>query len=166
MVALDTTTMSWSSKGMEYPSNTRRWVLASSCRRWISARRLPKLIKSASSVVHMYNHGENLSTSIRLTPAPTLSTKPEATKNTSSIGTCFKRREYKTLSRRYIVTIQPKAAERSGPRRKKLKTRVRAVRMIADPKPSLTDIFPDARGRFRFVGCFRSASRSAKSLMM
>ena len=40
------------------------------------------------------------------------------------------------------------------------------VRMIASTQANLTGIFPAAMGRFRFLGCLRSASRSIMSLMI
>jgi hypothetical protein len=54
-----------------------------------SPLRLPSAKNRANNVVTTYNHGENLSTTIKETPAATRKTKPEAMIMTSIKTKCF-----------------------------------------------------------------------------
>jgi len=77
---LETIVINWSRKGIEYPLKTILCLLASFDKRTSSARLFPNPINKDKRVVTIYNHGENLSTSIKETPAATLITNPAAMK--------------------------------------------------------------------------------------
>src|SRR6476659_7705652 len=107
----------------------------------------------------MYSQGENRSTVISATPAPTRRTNPDEMISTSKMDTCFNQREYSRFVTRYNERINANVGESKKPTGMAM-----IVKSSAVIKATLTGSFPEAMGRCFFTGWLRSASTSAISL--